>query len=1368
MASIVVLCVTAIVLIMGCEDEPQDTVTPVPSPTPIAHPTPLPTATPGPMPTRQPAATPTWIPLPFPTRPPAPARTSIIEPTSTPAPERGFNVQADIKGYWTDGGATIEIALAPWNMAEPQSIFDVQVTVVCQAAEMSGNDCGLKLNISFPYSEQGRLGTLVTRLPQGNTTLLLEYGEGESQEVHATIPDLILGVDRDVWECFSDRSNVHTYRHEDEGIGCAGWSDETIHKWDRESPMRMFVDAPDEFSAAYRSVVNALSSIVNLKFDWVAQESDADITAYIGLTREEARALLFFCDKDEEYGCSRTVVDAVTGEIEGGRIAILNQWTNLGDDLGDFHNVRQGTFEAAMLQEVVQTLTNMAHRTELRSSMKEELQGTAELNPMDEALLRLHGHNLVRPGMTIDDIGSLVVFRDELMDPQPPDSRWAAWKHVTNSHRQLREATTATYRVRTTSPSCSLEPEWWDYEVSNLTSNHPYFAWTHVNTGENELYSLEPDPGSAELWRRWQTGWDITSDRDYSDAAPGWRRELADPHHMLESLLHFADFEETRISYEPGSPVTLAFELQNVRGATLSSVENVEITLVIDIETYVLLEYTLDWEIADASCATYRVEAIEGRYGPAFTFPESIRDASQFLDNCQIVSLGSLRGYMRKLGHWARECGPASITQGYARSYAFSVDDWAFVRFELLSDDDMQLHMLGGGNSDPTVLEPQHSGYLDGNLRVGKTGKLLWSHFILAAGDYVIEVANKDRALPGSFSLTTHAQPTPPPPYRFKSVSAGGSRTCGLLTDGTPPCWGERGVDGPGTAAPPGKFMAISTHGYTCALREDGTPVCWDFYGDEIHTCGPTDPNIYCKLDKIDEKDRSGQDWDAERDRFYVVAVNRSIRNITPPPGEKLVSISTGEAQSCGLREDGTAVCWGGMLEGEAPPANERFLSIQTGGRHICGLRTDGTAVCWGSDYKDLLAVPQDVRFAAISVGDEYSCGFLDDGSAMCWGSSGLETCSERIEGSFGCSVAGTNDYVSGAPPETELLVSVSTGSPNCALTPERRPVCWSNYRTGLAPAPANEQFMSISASRRHACAVRFDGALACWGYDSVGQASPPSGDNLNGRSSGDEAPTDLATINSGGYFTCALNAQGIVSCWGSNWWRGRFAGPFVSINGGWAHACGLRPDGSVICRGSNSDGQASPPSDERFISISSGYFHSCGLRLDGTVECWGEEAVALASPRVGALVSISSGASHVCGLRSDGEVRCWGDDDIGQLSYPLGVVFSTVSSGGFHTCALTMDGAPVCWGLDREGQSSPPQDEKFTSLSSGGHHTCALRADGTPICWGWDVYGQSTPPTAERFVAISSGSIHTCGLRTDGTASCWGEDNQGQASPQR
>ena len=1280
-----------------------------------------------------------------------------------------LDAAANVAGYWSDGTASVEIAATLRNEGDLPLDQAVDLAVTCNQDREYVDGCAHEVSISLPDGYGPSTKTVTLRSPTGKVMFEIGYGGSGVQTLFFEAPKRIVGVDRNVWECFSDTSYAGTTR-DDEGVGCAAWARTTVQKWDQTSPVKVSVTGPDGFVAEFKSVLSDLATILGLQFDCCYAEQDADVSAYVGFTISEAEDAGISCRTAEDFGCATTGTDSWSGESSRAEIIVFNTWPNEGRDLSDFDHWHRSRFRSAMIHETIHVFGQMHHRTELLSIMNKDAHHRAELTPMDEALLRLHGHELVRPGMTMAEIERLIVFNDELIDPQPADPRLQVWELVTRAYQELREATSARFRARVSAPGCSEGFGWTDYEVGNLTTRSPFFTWVRLGDRENLFYVLRLDSNDFEYWRGSQTGWESVSSRIFSDAVPGWLGNLSDPHRMLENILYYADWGDAKVFIDSNDRAVLSFELDMSQVFDNSLAESVEVVIVIDQSTLALLEYSMDWDLADSRCDSYRIEAKDAEYGFEMTLPDRVREGSEFIDDCGVESLGRISGSLKRLGTWARECGQDHNMEGYSRPYEFSLAGWSFVRFELSSADDtpVSLNLLrNDGSGASSILDLSANSSYFSYAQPGT--QISWAHIPLDRGSYTVEAVTKDRISPGAFTLRISAQPTPPPPYRFKAISAGESRTCGLLIDGTPLCWGIGRTRGEGAEVPDGKFVSISAGDHTCALREDGTPVCWDFKQEGDHTCSQrADGSTFCRLNEQGPSSSDG----SERDSALASATIEIIAGYfdqTPPADEELSSISTRGSYTCGLRRDGSAVCWGNNSWGQSsPPADQRFVSVDAGETHACGLRADGTAVCWGQDWKNSLGVPEGEIFVAVTAGVSHTCGLREDGSVECWGNGDLVMCVPVPGGYTSCRVIGTEvDFIS-SPPAGERFASLASGQPNCALRENGTPVCWPKYHSalGLAP-PQGERFTSISSSYRHACALKEDGTAVCWGENTTGESSPPSGINLtqNGET---QAPVGLVSISAGSYHTCGLDPNGATTCWGIPWWKYRFAERLTSISSGLTHVCGLRLDGSAVCHGDNRQGQSTPPPGEEFVSIAGGETHTCGLRGDGAAVCWGSNDSGQSTPPPGEkFVSISVGAYHTCGLRADNSAVCWGSNDHRQSSPAIGATFTSIASGRYHTCGLRADGAAVCWGSNDRRQSEPV-DETLVSISSGPYHVCGLRADGSAVCWGGGGRGQASPPPDETFVSINCGEMHTCALRADGSVVCWGQDAHGQSSPRR
>ncbi|MCH7564707.1 MAG: Ig-like domain-containing protein, partial [Gemmatimonadetes bacterium] len=281
----------------------------------------------------------------------------------------------------------------------------------------------------------------------------------------------------------------------------------------------------------------------------------------------------------------------------------------------------------------------------------------------------------------------------------------------------------------------------------------------------------------------------------------------------------------------------------------------------------------------------------------------------------------------------------------------------------------------------------------------------------------------------------------------------------------------------------------------------------------------------------------------------------------------------------------------------------------------------------------------------------------------------------------------------------------------------------------------------AVGLWRDHTCAISQDARVYCWGRGINGQLGS------GGRSSLFE-PTGIMSegsrswmsVASGAGHSCALDAAGVVSCWG----RG-FEGQLGT---------GERSESLV---------PVDVPSAFQFRAVTAGERHTCALSArDTRTWCWGWNAfgqignatnVTVSTPVavVGApqLTRISAGGRHTCGVDGAGGLWCWGANSFGQLgdgsredrSFPVRISpqleFRMVGAGARHTCAIDIDARLHCWGENTTGQLGNGTlisaltpgpvvgDIDFVTVSAGSVHTCVVAADQRAFCWGLGSYGR-------------------------------------------
>jgi len=335
----------------------------------------------------------------------------------------------------------------------------------------------------------------------------------------------------------------------------------------------------------------------------------------------------------------------------------------------------------------------------------------------------------------------------------------------------------------------------------------------------------------------------------------------------------------------------------------------------------------------------------------------------------------------------------------------------------------------------------------------------------------------------------------------------------------------------------------------------------------------------------------------------------------------------------------------------------------------------------------------------------------------------------------------------------------------------------------GGTPPPPLTGALSVSLSNTHACALVTGGAVRCWGEDVWGElgdgqmtfavATPVAVPGLSG----------LAAVVAGFGYSCGLEKDGAVACWGNDLWNeiGDAAGDGGASSDAGRRDSVLGPTG-VAGLGPMVDGLVTAGAER------SGGAYTCAHMSDETVQCWGQNALGLGVstarstpptplPGVGHVRAMAFGGSFGCFALDDGTASCLGLGSLGQgkisdattpVSVPSLSGVSGIAAGEFHACALINDGSVQCWGDWQNGMTtqSPVTVDGLTgvtALAAGGFETCALLADGGVTCWG---LGVSTVPKRVTGLgpatAISVGGGFACAMIKGGTIQCWGEDTGG------
>jgi hypothetical protein len=183
---------------------------------------------------------------------------------------------------------------------------------------------------------------------------------------------------------------------------------------------------------------------------------------------------------------------------------------------------------------------------------------------------------------------------------------------------------------------------------------------------------------------------------------------------------------------------------------------------------------------------------------------------------------------------------------------------------------------------------------------------------------------------------------------------------------------------------------------------------------------------------------------------------------VPEPPDETYVDLAISNIHGCAITEQQRLECWGqwGAVKEAPTEGEERFREVDAQDGNTCALREDGEAVCWGLSTPEL----PPGRYRQISVGRKVVCGVTTDGVARC---------------------TTISDYAPSEladPPDTGFRAASADRNHGCGIRPDGTVECWSILDAYKQGPPSGLQFAQIDTAETYSCGITRDGRVVCWG----------------------------------------------------------------------------------------------------------------------------------------------------------------------------------------------------------------------------------------------------------------------------------------------
>ena len=505
------------------------------------------------------------------------------------------------------------------------------VTATCIAGDDEHGRCREKMTLSLPDGFAPASESFTLRLPMGVTNLKFDYGQDEPLALDIDVPERILGVDRDLWECYTDRPTGGVEIDGENFAGCGGWGSPIVEKWGNDVPVKVWATGRPDYIAVLETILSELSPILNLEFQWVDAEQDADFKAFVGMSPSEADSLGFGAPLDDFYvdeawGFASANVNR--GEATSGYIVVwhLDRATSIDEIRG------------VTLHEALHALVPIGHRVPLGHSSRPlsvlEYAKPGVLIPRERQLLKINSHPLVRPGMSMDDVRKLIVLTEELLDYSPVESETVPddpLDLILRAYVELERAGSASFRLsggwidRACNYTFGVRRGPIEITIGDfrLFEDDPAILYLNMHTNQFYIFYSRAHQG----WTHWELSpegvWERVDHQTIQDASSWWvwNGKL---HAKILGVLRDGSSEDIGVDETDDGKLRIQATLDE-SGEGYS-----DLTLLVDPKTFAIAGYT--WElhrdptVYSGLCLTYKETATDGRLGVAIELPESVKN----------------------------------------------------------------------------------------------------------------------------------------------------------------------------------------------------------------------------------------------------------------------------------------------------------------------------------------------------------------------------------------------------------------------------------------------------------------------------------------------------------------------------------------------------------------------------------------------------------------------------------------------------------------------------------------------------------------------------------------------------------------------